>query len=182
MYALGGIAGSTGKGQTLSGALSYSIGPVNLAAGYLRMDNAEGNTTPGFDPASTASFGTSALNQGYLSARSVRHVAAAGNYAFGGATLGLNYSNVRYLPGGASLFANTAVFNTYGALAVYRFTPAFDLAGALVIRSHPRPMESTRPPGTSSTPSKKVITCPNVRYSTRCRHGSIPAVRRSIHA
>ncbi|KNH04033.1 Outer membrane porin protein 32 precursor putative 3-hydroxyphenylpropionic acid porine [Candidatus Burkholderia brachyanthoides] len=130
MYALGGIAGSTGKGQTLSGALSYSIGPVNLAAGYLQMDNAGGTATPGFGTASTASFGTSSLNQGYLSARSVRHVAAAGNYAFGDATFGLNYSNIRYLPGGASLYANTAVFNTYGALVVYRFTPAFDLAGA----------------------------------------------------
>ncbi|MFL9874595.1 porin [Paraburkholderia megapolitana] len=128
MYALGGIAGSTGKGQTLSGALHYSNGPVGLAAGYLRIDNA-GSTT-GFDPASTGSFGTSTLNQGYISARAIQHIAVAGDYTIGSLMLGLTYTNVEYMAGGRSIFADTAVFNTYGALGVYRFTPAFDIAGA----------------------------------------------------
>jgi predicted porin len=134
MYALGGIAGSTGKGQTWSGALRYSNGPVGLAAGYLRMDNAYVNAisaaSPAFDASSTATFGTSAVNQGYVTARSVQHIAAAGDYTIGSLMLGLMYSNVRYLPGSKSLFTDTAVFNTYGALATYRFTPAFDVAGA----------------------------------------------------
>lgn len=128
MYALGGFAGSTSKGQTFSAALRYTNGPVGLAAGYLRMDNAGTNTTAAFDPASTASFGVSALNQGYVTARSVRHAAAAGTYTFGNLMVGLNYSNVRYLPGSHSIFADTAVFNTYGAIGTYRFTPAFDVA------------------------------------------------------
>jgi predicted porin len=34
------------------------------------------------------------------------------------------------LPGSRSIFRDTAVFNTYAALATYRFTPAFDVAGA----------------------------------------------------
>ena len=38
MYALGGIAGSAGKGQTWSAALRYSAGPVSLAAAILRME------------------------------------------------------------------------------------------------------------------------------------------------
>lgn len=127
MYALGGIAGSTGKGQTYSAAVRYLNGPMTLALGYLRMDNAQ--QTAGFDPASTGSFGTSALNAGYVSAKAIQHIAAAGNYTLGNLTLGLSYSNVEYQAGARSLFASTAVFNTYAALAVYRFTPAFD-AGA----------------------------------------------------
>jgi predicted porin len=53
----------------------------------------------------------------------------AGNYAIGNLTLGASYSNVEYLPGGKSIFADTAVFNTWAALAFYRFTPAFDVGG-----------------------------------------------------
>nr|WP_233217261.1 porin [Trinickia dabaoshanensis] len=127
MYALGGIAGSTGKGQTYSGALRYLNGPVTLSLGYLRMNNAQ--QTTGFDPASTGSFGVSALNAGYVSAKAIQHVAAAGNYTLGNLTLGLSYSNVEYRSGAHSLFGSTAVFNTYAALGVYRFTPQFD-AGA----------------------------------------------------
>jgi predicted porin len=136
MYALGGIAGRTGAGQTISGALRYSNGPVGVAAGYLKMDNAQTNlplpstATSLFDPASTGSFGVSSLNNGYQSAASVEHAAVAGNYTLGDLMLGLNYSNVKYVPNARSIFTNTAVFNTYGALAVYRFTPAFDVAGA----------------------------------------------------
>ncbi|WP_206956080.1 porin [Trinickia acidisoli] len=125
MYALGGIAGSTGKGETYSGALRYASGPVSLGLGYLRMDNAQ--QTTGFDSASTGSFGVSALNAGYVSAKAVQHVAAAGNYTLGNLVLGLSYSNVEYQAGAHSLFGSTAVFNTYAALAVYHFTPAFDV-------------------------------------------------------
>ena len=110
MYALGGIAGSTGKGQTWSTALRYSSGPVSLAAAYLRMDNAQ--QTTGFDTASTGSFGKSSLNTGYVSARAVQHIAAAGNYTLGSLTLGASYSNVQYIAGGKSIFHDTAIFNT----------------------------------------------------------------------
>ena len=133
MYAFGGIAGSTGKGQTYSGALRYVSGPVSLALGYLRMDNAR--QTGGFDPASTGSFGVSALNTGYVSARAIQHLAAAGNYTLGNLVLGLSYSNVEYKSGAQSLFGSTAVFNTYAALASYRFTPAFDIGAGIALTS-----------------------------------------------
>jgi predicted porin len=129
MYAFGGIAGSTGKGQTYSGAIRYSNGPIGIAAGYLRMDNAETVAT-GFDAASTASFGNTAINTGYVSAKAVQHASIAGDYTIGNLMVGLNYSNVEYLPDAHSIFHDTAVFNTYAALAVYRFTPSFDVAGA----------------------------------------------------
>jgi predicted porin len=128
LYGLSGIAGSPGKGQTFSGAIRYASGPIGLAAGYLRLDNT--GLTNNFDPNATGSFAVSPVNQGFASARAVQNVAAAGNYTLGNLTLGLNYTNVEYLAGGKSLFANTAVFNTYGAIAAYRFTPAFDVAGA----------------------------------------------------
>jgi predicted porin len=128
MYAFGGIAGSTGKGQTISAALRYATGPVSLAAGYLKLDNAQ--ETTGFDPASTGSFGTSSINTGYVSAKALQHVAAAADYTVGNLMMGLTYTNVQYIAGGRSIFRDTAIFNTYGALATYRFTPAFDVAGA----------------------------------------------------
>jgi len=128
MYAFGGIAGSIGKGQTISAALRYATGPVSLAAGYLRLDNAQ--ETSGFDSASTGSFGTSSLNTGYVSAKALQHIAAAADYTIGNLMMGVTYSNVQYIAGGRSIFHDTAIFNTYAALATYRFTPAFDVAGA----------------------------------------------------
>ncbi|CAB3807493.1 hypothetical protein LMG28688_06554 [Paraburkholderia caffeinitolerans] len=41
----------------------------------------------------------------------------------------LNYSNVQYRPGTNSLFTDTVVFNTYGAVVRYTFTPAIEVAG-----------------------------------------------------
>ena len=131
MYAFGGIAGATGKGNTFSAALRYANGPVGIAAGYLRI-NSSGSSAGFLNPATAASgsFAVSVLIQGYLTAKAVEQVAAAGNYTLGNLTMGLNYSNVKYLPGNGSAFTDTAVFNTYGALAAYRFTPAFSVAGA----------------------------------------------------
>ncbi|KVW89303.1 porin [Burkholderia cepacia] len=130
MYALGGIPGSLGRGQTISGAIRYSGGPLGIAMGFLRMTNAE-TVSSGFDPGSTGSFATSPINVGYVTANSVQNASVAGNYTMGNMTFGLNYSNVKYVPDGHSVFKNTAVFNTYAALAVYRVTPAFDVACAV---------------------------------------------------
>lgn len=138
MYALGGVAGSIGSGQTTSVALRYAHGPLALAAGYLRMDNAltstantEGSTSAAFDSTSTGSFGVSEVNQGYVTARSMRDVAMAGSYTFGPTRVGLMYSNVRYLPGARSLFADTASFNTYGAFARWQVEADINLAAGV---------------------------------------------------
>jgi predicted porin len=128
LYGFSGIAGSPGAGQSLSAALRYTSGPVSLAAGYLRLNNT--GRTSNFDPNASGSFAVSAVNRGYASARAAQNIAAAGNYTLGNFTLGLNYTNVQYLAGGTAAFANTAVFNTYGALAAWRATPTFDMAGA----------------------------------------------------
>jgi predicted porin len=126
LYAFGGTPGSLGAGQSWSGAVRYANGSFNLAAGYLRLNNT--GRTAGFDPSATGSFAASALNAGYVSARAVQNAAVAGTWTSGGLTLGLSYTNVEYLPGSYSAFRDTAVFNTYGAFAWYRMTPAFDMA------------------------------------------------------
>nr|WP_322044962.1 porin [Paraburkholderia sp. J67] len=125
LYGLSGIPGNIGAGQSWSGAVRYAIGGVNLAAGFLRLNNT--GRTAGFDPGASGSFAASALNAGYLSARAVQNAAIAGTWTTGGLTLGLSYTNVEYLSGGASAFRDTAVFNTYGGFASYRITPAFDM-------------------------------------------------------
>ncbi|MBN3853448.1 porin [Paraburkholderia sp. Ac-20340] len=132
MVAFGGIAGNPGRGQTISLALRYSHGPLSLAAGYLQMDNAfTSSTSAAFDSSSSGSFNDSVVNQGYLTARSMRNAALAGNYDFGSVRLGLMYSNVRYLPGSRSLFADTATFDTYGTYARWQIEPAVDLAAGV---------------------------------------------------
>ncbi|MBN3853444.1 porin [Paraburkholderia sp. Ac-20340] len=126
-YGFGGVAGSMKSGSLFSAALRFDSGPLAIGAGYLRMNNTE--YSGGFDPAASATFPHSALNSGYLSARTVQHVAALATYTIGNLLLGVNYSNVLYRPGGHSLFTDTAVFNTYGALASYRITTPFEISG-----------------------------------------------------
>ena len=68
MYAFGGVAGSTGQGQTWSGAATYANGPFSVAAGYIRMDNTGESTaaraTAGW---SATSDGTSLLTRSTMS-------------------------------------------------------------------------------------------------------------------
>jgi predicted porin len=85
--------------------------------------------TGGLSPNASASYGTSAVNAGYVSARSVQHIAAAANYTLGNLLFGVNYSNVQFRPDGSSLFTDTAVFNTYGAVVRYLVSHTFDVAG-----------------------------------------------------
>src|ERR1700759_4859908 len=60
MYALGGVAGSTGAGQTWSGAATYAPGPFSSAAGDSRADNgntaASRFTTSGTPPTASPSW------------------------------------------------------------------------------------------------------------------------------
>jgi predicted porin len=122
-YALGGVPGSIASGSNLSAALRYDYQPISVAAGYVKLK----------DPATSAALGSfaanSPVNNGYATAGSVQMIAAAGRYTFKDLMLGLNYSNVQYAPGARSLFTDEAVFNSYGAIATYRFTPALT-AGA----------------------------------------------------
>jgi predicted porin len=121
-YALGGEAGSIASGSNFSAALRYDYKPFAIAAGYVKLK----------DIATSRALGTfavnSPVNNGYASARSVQLAAAAARYTYNKLMLGLNYSNAQYTPGANSLFTDEAVFNSYGAIASYRFTPAINVA------------------------------------------------------
>ncbi|SAK77058.1 porin [Caballeronia pedi] len=121
-YGLGGMPGSIASGGNFSAALRYDYKPVSVAAGYVKLK----------DIATSPALGTFAINSpvnnGYASAQSAQLIAAAARYAYNDLMLGLNYSNVQYAPGSRSLFADEAVFNSYGAVATYRFTPAVNVA------------------------------------------------------
>ncbi|WP_321792702.1 porin [Burkholderia pyrrocinia] len=125
-YGFGGVAGSLQHGSLFSAALRYDDSPLSIAVGYLSMNNTDYASS--FDPNASAQFPHSELNNGYLSARQVQQVAAAMNYRAGKLVLGLNYSNVIYRPDSHSLFNDTAVFNTYGALASYRVTVPLEVS------------------------------------------------------
>ncbi|SPB16733.1 porin [Caballeronia novacaledonica] len=121
-YGLGGVPGSIADGSNFSAALRYDYKPVALAAGYVKLK----------DIATSPALGTFAINSpvnnGYASAQSAQLIAAAARYTYNDLMLGLNYSNVQYAPGSHSLFADEAVFNSYGVIATYRFTPAVNVA------------------------------------------------------
>lgn len=121
-YGLGGVPGSIASGSNFSAALRYDYQPVSVAAGYVMLKDIA--TSPAL-----GSFAiNSPVNNGYASAKSVQLIAAAARYTWRDLMVGLNYSNVQYAPGSRSLFTDEAVFNNYGVVATYRFTPAVNVA------------------------------------------------------
>ncbi|PMS34928.1 putative porin [Trinickia symbiotica] len=121
-YALGGVPGSVATGSNFSAAVSYAYQPFALAAGYVKLKNISTSQALG-------SFAiNSPVNSGYATAESVQLFAAAARYTLKNWMVGLNYSNVLYAPGTGSLFTNEAVFNNYGVITTYRFTPALIVA------------------------------------------------------
>ncbi|WP_106313629.1 porin [Paraburkholderia sp. BL18I3N2] len=122
MYALGGVAGSTGSGQTYSGAASYNIGALSLAAGYLHIDN--GNVTLSSRGTSTSdSLFNSSVNSAYSSSRSINIARAGGNYVLGSVTLGGYYSFSQYNSDGSSTFTNTQKYHNGEVYAVWQVSP-----------------------------------------------------------
>ncbi|UVS98071.1 porin [Burkholderia glumae] len=117
-YGIGGVPGSIGAGGMFSAALRYDFKAFAAAAGYVRLR--DGATSPAL-----GSFAiNSPVNSGYATAGSAQIVGAAARYKLGDLMLGINYSNVEYSPGSGSRFTGAGVFNTYGAIATYSFTPA----------------------------------------------------------
>lgn len=116
MYALGGVAGATGAGQSWAGAATWSGGPFSVAAGYFRMEN--GNTlasrgvVPGTNQGGTwnagvtsdATFDGSNINGAYASAKQIDITSAAVQYVTGPFTFNARYSFAQYKPDAFSGF------------------------------------------------------------------------------
>ncbi|MGF6963204.1 putative porin [Paraburkholderia sp. WC7.3g] len=131
-YALGGNPGSFAAGQTWSVAAQYLNGPIGVAAGIQRIDNAATVATPAWN--STASNnGTqpsvSAINNGFQTAAKQQRIAVTGGYAFSSQwDVSFAYSNVKYTAGQASLFHDTQIWNTGGAVLHWKPISVLDVA------------------------------------------------------
>jgi len=128
MYSFGGIAGSTGSGQSYSAALAYARGPVSVAAGYFHANNSPASAGPR-DPAAgwnSTADGTfnGPINLGYQTAHSLGIARVAAQYAAGLFTFGLGYSNSQYRRDGASSFGSNQHYNTGQGFANYQLTTA----------------------------------------------------------
>ncbi len=131
-YALAGVPGSLNAGSTWSGALQYVNGPMGVAAGFSRVNNA----TPGGGAFSADSStysgrqaGLSAVTSGYRTAQAQQRVAMTGGFTFNSAwDVSASYSNVQYIAGINSAFASTAIFNTAGAVLHWKPSTTVDLS------------------------------------------------------
>ncbi|MBU9641689.1 porin [Burkholderia gladioli] len=129
LYALGGVAGQTGNGQTYSFGASYANGPLSLGAGFFSANGgntvATGATSRTWTSTSDTLFNT-VVNSGFASAKSIQIVRAGAQYVLGAATFGLAYSNTQYAGDSLSTFRSTAKFNSGSGFFNYRFTPALN--------------------------------------------------------
>jgi predicted porin len=129
VYSFGGVPGSVGTNQIYSVGVGYKRGPINLGAAYLDARNPASSlfgSNPSDTPTSNGLTGSPVFS-GYASASSYHVAAAAGTYSIGPATIGANWSNVRFT-GIAALNHATAVFNDVEASVQYHITPTL-LAG-----------------------------------------------------
>jgi len=132
LYALGGVAGSTGSGQSWGAAGTYGVGSFNVAAGYFMMDNASSlaartNSDGTVGWASGATSGAvfdSQINQAYASAKSIGTASIAAQYVAGPFTFSARYSNVQFKPDGFSTFTSTQKYNVAGGFLGYQLNPA----------------------------------------------------------
>jgi predicted porin len=135
MYALGGVAGATGAGQSWAGAATWSGGPFSVAAGYFRMQNANTLTSRGVAPGnqggtwnagvtSDGTFDGSNINGAYASAKQIDITSAAAQYVTGPFTFNVRYSFAQYKPDAFSGFTEQEKYHVAGAYAGYQLTPA----------------------------------------------------------
>jgi predicted porin len=126
MYGFSNGAGTTGQGQTWSGAVAYNNGPLGLAAGYYYTSNpSAGRSATAWTSPSSDSIFDSPINSGYASAHSIGIARAAAQYTIGAVTFGGSYSNAKYRPDGFSAFSSTETYNIGSAFVNYQLTPAF---------------------------------------------------------
>ncbi|NLP64687.1 porin [Paraburkholderia sacchari] len=134
MYALGGVAGATGSGQSWGAAATYGIGGFNVAAGYFRMDNSSNPAdrlrsvaNGGGGWAANATSGAmfdSEINFAYASAKSINNASVAAQYVTGPFTFGARYANVQYKSDGYSLFQSSQRYNVAAGYFGYQVNPA----------------------------------------------------------
>lgn len=137
LYSFGGVAGEFTRNQVFSAGFRYENGPVVLGGGYLNVRNPNvsffgDNPNGGGVTTNNISATTNPVLSGYASANTYQVAAAGGSYNIGAATLGVTYSNTRFMNLGATgtsgpnpeKYYGDATFNNVEVNAQYRFTPA----------------------------------------------------------
>jgi predicted porin len=105
MYAVGGVAGSIGNGQSYAAALAYNGGSLGLATGYLHIDNGTASLRGSASSTSTSdSLFLSDVNRAYTSAKAIDIARISGNYQIGAVTVGAYGSYSDYKPDASSAF------------------------------------------------------------------------------
>jgi GBP family porin len=134
LYGFSNDAGGFSNNRAYSFGASYNYGPLNVAAGYMQINNQlTGNALS--NPTNGAVAGDSAFIAG-----TQRTFGAGLNYAFGPATVGFVFTQTKLLDAAAissqqtgnatnTLIGNYARFNNYELNARYNLTPALVLAG-----------------------------------------------------
>jgi general bacterial porin, GBP family len=126
LYGFSNASASFSDNRAYSLGVTYSIGPINLAAAYLQLDDGG---------LSTSGALTSNDFENFPAARQ-RVMGAGGNYTFGPATIGLLWTRTLFdntQPDVNSVIGqpfDTLHFDNYEANAHYALTPAISLAGA----------------------------------------------------
>lgn len=134
-YSLGGTPGNFTNNQIFSLGASYNQGPIGLGAAYLNARN------PGTGMFSTAMSSLpetlmSPIYSGFMSANTFQLIDLGGSYTFGPATVGVTYTNAKFMnlgsntmptgaKGPASGFStgSTATFNDVQLNLQYRVNP-----------------------------------------------------------
>jgi predicted porin len=126
MYALNGVAGSTGAGNTYALAGAYATGPFAIAAGFMHSANAPVQAAKRISWSSTTdSVFDGIVNNGYQTASSLNIAHVAGSYKIGDFKIGGGYSYSAYNHDAQSLFQNQQHFNSGKIYGLYQITPAF---------------------------------------------------------
>ncbi|CFB51879.1 porin [Burkholderia pseudomallei] len=132
LYSFGGVAGDFSRNQTWSLGAGYTNGPLVLGVGYLnaRTPSTAGGLFGNNTTSSTPAAVTTPVYAGYASAHTYQVIGAGGAYSFGAATVGITYSNIKFMNFASTVFPNqTATFNNAEINFKYQLTPTL-LAGA----------------------------------------------------
>jgi general bacterial porin, GBP family len=126
LYGFSNAAGSFSDNRAYSFGVTYSNGPINLAAAYLQLNDGGLSTGGALTSNDFAPF----------PAARQRTMGAGGNYTFGPATVGLLWTHTlldNTQPDANSLIGQpfkTLHFDNYEVNARYSLTPAISLVGA----------------------------------------------------